>query len=199
MSIFYACYLAHTYRGDIINFVTTEGHSIWLKPAEPQYEDLQRLISRLSAGAGTPGFSPHITLLGQLTQGVDQIFPRLETLAASMTSFQVSFSHIRMFDRYFRSVILCAYPNSQLEALYGKAKSLLQVNPEEDYQPHLSLLYSDMETAHKKQLLEGVVIGSPLKVTIHEMVLMHTAGTPNEWQEVATLPLIHPPLDMRLP
>jgi len=54
--------------------------------------------------------------------------------------------------------------------------------------PHLSLLYSHLELANKKLLMESIAIGSPLTVTIKEAVLVETNGAPGQWQEVIRIP-----------
>ncbi|MBT3254057.1 MAG: hypothetical protein HN995_10350 [Candidatus Marinimicrobia bacterium] len=164
------------------------GHSIWLKPAEPEFDYLQNLITQLSQRGETPDFSPHITLLGQLTQEVAWIKAGLIEFIQSIEPFQLSFSHIGMFDQYFRSVIMHTHPNPVLDHLHASAMEQFEIKTNNTFLPHLSLLYSHLEIANKKLLMESIAIGSPLSVTINEAVLVETNGGPDQWQEVTRIP-----------
>src|SRR5689334_16074235 len=45
---------------------STAGASIWLLPAAKDFDLLRTIITELSTRFGTPGFEPHLTLLGDL-------------------------------------------------------------------------------------------------------------------------------------
>jgi len=105
-----------------------------------------------------------------------------------MTPFQLSFSHVGMFEQYFRSIILHTYPNSDLEQLHHQALQQFEINTNDTFVPHLSLLYSHLDLAEKKQLMEGLALGSPLSVTISEVLLVETSGSPQQWQEITRIP-----------
>ncbi len=115
-------------------------------PAKPQYDDLQHLISRLSELRETDHFSPHVTLLGQLSQEVDWIEERFTGFFPTIEPFKIILDQIGMFDQYYRSIIMHAEPSSILEQLYSKALQTFQVEPDGPFVPHLSLLYSDYES-----------------------------------------------------
>ncbi|NQT62631.1 MAG: 2'-5' RNA ligase family protein [Candidatus Marinimicrobia bacterium] len=146
------------------------------------------MIAQLSKRGETPNFSPHITLLGQLTQNVDWIKAKLIDFTQNVEPFQLSFSHIGMFDQYFRSIIMHTHLNPALDRLHASAKEQFEVKTNNTFVPHLSLIYSHLELANKKLLLESIAIGSPLSVTIKEAVLVETNGGPDQWQEVIRIP-----------
>jgi len=147
------------------------------------------LISKLSERGETPEFSPHITLLGQLQQEVGWIKTKLVEFTQDLEPFQLSFSHVGMFDQYFRSIIMHTHPNPSFEHLYSSALEQFEVKTNDVFVPHLSLLYSHHKLAYKRQLMEGLAIGSPLYMTIKEVVLVETIGGPDQWQEVLRIQL----------
>jgi len=167
----------------------TRGHSIWLIPTNPEYEYLQNLISQLSEREGTPKFSPHITLLGQLPQKVEWIKTKLIEFTQKLEPFQLSFSYIGMFDQYFRSIIMHTHLNPFLEDLHLRATRHFEITNNNTFVPHLSLLYSQLELHSKKMLMESMHIGFPLTVTITEVVLVETNGGPDQWREVVSVPI----------
>jgi 2'-5' RNA ligase len=146
------------------------------------------LITHLSERGVAPEFSPHITLLGQLTQNVDWIKAKLIDFTQNIEPFQLSFSHIGMFDQFFRSIIMHTHLNPILDRIHVRAMEQFEVKTNNTFVPHLSLLYSHLELANKKLLMESIAIGSPLTVTIKEAVLVETNGAPGQWQEVIRIP-----------
>ena len=70
----------------------------------------------------------------------------------------------------------------------GGAMEQFEIKTNNTFLPHLSLLYSHLEIANKKLLMESIAIGSPLSVTINEAVLVETNGGPDQWQEVTRIP-----------
>ncbi len=150
---------------------------------------MQNLIVRLSEKGETPAFAPHITLLGQLTQNVDSLKHKLINFTQKVQSFQLSLSHLGMYDKYFRSVVVHTHPSSVLDLLHRGAIEHFEVRTNNTFVPHLSLLYSHLRMRDKKLLMEGFVVGTPIRVNIKELVLVKTDGGPDQWQEVLRLPL----------
>lgn len=165
------------------------GHSIWLVPSRSGYDYFQALISDLANRGGTVGFSPHITLLGQLPQPVGLLKTKMQTCFGETDSFKLSFSRIGTFPEYFRSIILHIAPNHDLERLHHLAKRVFEPTSDKNFVPHLSLLYSHLDLASKKELLEKVTIEPPTSVRISEVLLMETKGPLSEWREILRIPL----------
>lgn len=165
-----------------------QGHSIWLIPGKPEFEYLQNLIVQLSDQTETPAFSPHITLLGQLPQNVDGIKTEMLDFFQGVKPFQLSLSHIGMFNHYFRSIVMHTHLNPVLEHLHMRAGEHFKQTNNNSYMPHLSLLYSNLDLISKKRLIESIAIGSPLILTIQEAVLVETQGDPDQWREVIRIP-----------
>ena len=175
-------------KGQNIVPVHTQGHSIWLIPASPEYDYLQRLIQQFSEKGATPPFPPHITLLGQLKQNPNWLKTQMLELYKDLDAFNLNFSHIGMFDTYFRSIVMHIHTNSVLAKLYARAKMHFKVETKDVYVPHLSLLYSNLEISQKKTLMEGVFIDSPFSVRIAGTVLVETNGAPDQWRQMLRIP-----------
>ncbi len=94
-----------------------------------------------------------------------------------------------MTDQYFRSIIIHTHLNPVLELLYSRAMKQFEIETNNTFVPHLSLLYSHLELHSKKLLLENIAIESPLTVMIKEVALVKTDGRPDQWQDVIRIPL----------
>jgi len=149
---------------------------------------LQRTIEILAQKCGTLKFSPHVTLLGQLSQKEKWIQIQLEQLSRASLPFQLDMNELSMVDQYFRSITLKVFPNPQLDRLYRNAVRTFKNSPENPYCPHLSLLYSDLQAAKKKQLMEDIVLPLPLSIQIGEVAIVKTEGKPGQWREIARFP-----------
>ena len=150
---------------------------------------MQGLIEQLAEKGSTPSFSPHITLLGQTKQKIDLFKPQMEEFFKNIEPFDISFSHMGMFDTYYRSIVMHTHPGSVLENMHTRAKSRLQEETRDLFMPHLSLQYSNLTLSEKQALLKDILIQFPLTVRIETAVLIETNGGPDQWQEILRIPL----------
>lgn len=102
--------------------------------------------------------------------------------------FQLSCSHIEMFNQYYRSIVMIANRNSRLETLYQKVRMYFEPERDDIFMPHVSLLYSDLDLKRKKELFESISIRYPLSVTISAALLVETNGGPDQWKEILRIP-----------
>lgn len=109
-------------------------------------------------------------------------------LVVGLNTFNLSFSQVGMFDTYFRSVVLLTNPNPDLKKIHTSWKKHFELDKEDGFMPHLSLLYSNMEVSRKKALMEGTAIEFPPSVRIEAVALVETSGPPNQWQEILRIP-----------
>jgi 2'-5' RNA ligase len=167
-----------------------QGHSIWLLPAQPEYEFLQNVIIQLSESGATQAFSPHITLLGQLKQNVNWLKPQMHDVFKDVKAFDISLTQVGKFDRYFRSIVLLMAVNPVLEGLHAQAKTHFKAELQDGFMPHLSLLYSNLEGSQKNLLMKDILLRLPLSIKIEAVSLVKTEGGPLQWQEILRLPLI---------
>ncbi len=158
-------------------------------PGDPEYAYFQDLISELSEQADSPKFSPHITLLGQLPQDFEHIKLEVNKLCNGLEALQLSFSHLGMFEQYFRSIILHTHPSQSLEDLHQRIRDILAPEENAPFVPHLSLLYSHLELNQKRLLMEGITLDLPIVVRINTIVITRTDGNPSQWQEAYKISL----------
>jgi len=186
--LFFAYIYISVIIGGIINTNTAAGYSIWLIPSEPQFSYLKSTIDIIAKEVNAPTFLPHITLLGQLDQRINHLQNELTKISQVFTAFDLELDRISTLDQYFRSIFFNVISSQNLIQLWHHAIVRLQV--EKDlYEPHLSLLYSHLNNTEKERLLKSYKVDLPLSITIDEIVLMKTKGSPEQWQVVDRYPL----------
>lgn len=136
------------------------------------------LIRRLAQLAGTPVFAPHITLAGAAVDG-----PALTTALAAFTPFNVTLNAVAHSDERFRCVTLTAEPDPTLLALRAALPGRPESRP---YEPHLSLVYGELDHTTRTGLCAKVDHDLPLRVTIDRVQLVAITDDPSAWPVLRT-------------
>lgn len=168
---------------------TARGVSLWLMPEGKAREHLAELIGGLAARLGTTPFAPHVTLLPGLGGPEDQVVDRARSLAASLSVFTVAFSEVAGLDRYFQCLFLRAQRDSPLEGAHGRAARVFERDPNPAFDPHLSLVYGDLDIDTKVPLareLSGEIGSSFEARRVHAW---RTQGPVGEWRPLASFDL----------
>lgn len=162
----------------------TTGHSIWLIPDPPEFYEYQRLINDLSLRTSTSVFSPHVTLLGQLPHDLEWLTAQFTTFFQQQPCLHIELHRMELQDQYFRSVILNVVPNPELHRLHTQALVGFRAEKIQPFLPHLSLLYSDLTLSTKKALIDSCETTFTSNVSLSEVHLVDTSGSPDQWQVV---------------
>lgn len=127
-------------------------HSLWLLPSQADEAYLQKLLQELSAEFDTPGFQPHLTVLGDLTLEREKIQYGARQAVTNTAPINAQVLDIAYFDEYFRSFFLHMEHQPALLALYERSCRQLGVVPDTGFMPHISLLYGSLQLATKQTL-----------------------------------------------
>lgn len=161
----------------------TSKYSLWLEPSGNIAYKLQERIRKLSKENGTPLFSPHVTLLGSLYASETELIPLADTLASSVEPFELELTKTGYRDTFYQSLFIHVKENSQLRELRNNACRLFDCN-EDEYMPHLSLLYGDLSRNEKERILNIIGREYYVRFSVNNMILMQTDGKPHQWRKV---------------
>lgn len=169
---------------------TAKGYSIWLMPAKPEFDLLQRTISELGLQFQSPSFDPHLTLLGSVEGTEKNMRKCVQTLADEFASFKLKLCGYEMLDTFFMSLFLPTDLPSVLSQCHHRAKELSQWTLPPNYYPHLSLIYAELSKEEKLGIVKklGPELGS-LELTIDRIQLYCTAGAVADWCRIEDLKL----------
>jgi len=163
-------------------------YSLWLEPTGNTAYKLQQRIKELSKKYDTPLFSPHVTLLGGLTASKTELEALTETLVSSVTPFDLKLTNAGYLNTFYQSLFIHVEQNEGLTYLHKNACRLFDC-PEEyenEYMPHLSLLYGDINQKQKEKILNNIGREFYIRFTAKKVVLMHTDGKPEQWKKIHT-------------
>jgi 2'-5' RNA ligase len=157
------------------------GFSLWLMPEGSTHERFGEIIARLSGRHGTPGFEPHVTLLGELPGPEELVLERCADLVRHLRPLTLHPLTADHGDTYFHCVFVTVELTPDLRAARERALELLGGH-DVAFHPHLSLLYGDFSVREKETVVAEVTreIGGPFEVRAIDVVA--TMGAPESWR-----------------
>ncbi len=163
---------------------TESAYSLWLRPFGEVGFELRQQIKELSKQFDSPLFYPHVTLLGNPKLHETKLIQLTETLAHSLKPFTVYLERGGMRDRYFQSLFVTVKKSDPLMSAHHIAKELFDCEEEEDFFPHLSLIYGDQTEEEKNRLLNVMGRSFNMQFDVHSVLLMKTGEDVNSWEKI---------------
>ena len=152
-------------------------------------EHLAQVIAELARRFGTPGFEPHVTLLGGLTRPEREMVARTQAVARRLSPLPVLLTTPDGGGEYFRCVFVGVAENEALLAAHALAGQACGAVPASPLRPHLSLLYGHLPPATKRTVLSELA-GLPWdQFEVRQLQLVRTEGAPSDWRTGATFTL----------
>jgi len=162
--------------------------SLWLRPHGDVAFALQQRIDELADKYGTPSFEPHVTLLGGLTGRETGLIQLTDTLASYLHPFELKLTEAGIGNTYYRSLFACGKETEVLLKARENARRLFDVdvgkNSEDDYFPHLSLLYGELSRDEKQRILNVIGRKFYITFTVQNLLLVKTTGKPDRWKKI---------------
>ena len=163
-------------------------YSIWLIPNGEKYMLLRTKIIELSHIFNGIKFLPHITLISNLDYDEKFLSKKVENIAKQVKPFNIYFDKIGYSDEFFQSFFINVRINSHL-AYIRKIALLNFPKINEEFNPHLSLAYGNIESKIKKNLKNK--IHCPIKnFKVKELYLAHNDEINFKWKVINKFPLI---------
>ena len=126
--------------------------SVWIPPAGPALDRIQKAMRLVHKRGGGPTFHPHVTLLSGIETTQADAELKLKRLASRIERFTIKLGRIEWRDEYFRCLYATAALSEELAAARRAAHEAFEMNPPTPYEPHLSLLYGNLDEALKREL-----------------------------------------------
>jgi len=165
------------------------GLSLWLMPDEPARDHLGALIGSLADRLGTAPFAPHVTLLPGLSGPEGEVLDRAHVVAAELRPLPLAFSGTHGTDAYFRCLFFRVVSTSALWDAYALAARHFGREPEETFDPHLSLAYGSLASGTRADLARELSPQLPGPLTTSHLHVWRTDGPVRDWRELAALAL----------
>lgn len=127
-------------------------------------------------------FRPHVTLLDKLIGSEQDLLSRASALAAVVSPLKMHCAKIGYLDEYFKCLFIRVKKTHDLMQAHMRAREIFEWQSEAEYMPHLSLVYGNLPSMTKKEIVSGLrgnlrSIGFDVK----SVQLVVTQGQPDEW------------------
>jgi 2'-5' RNA ligase len=140
----------------------------WLTPAEPARQYFTTVISELAARFDAPAFAPHVTVY--VTKAEDENAAELiDCVMANRPPYRLSTRGIDHSDTFTKTVFVQFRSEPELTALSAAFRSASNWQHEYPLNPHLSLLYKDIDQETKRELAAAIAL--PFTEVIFDRVI----------------------------
>jgi 2'-5' RNA ligase len=129
----------------------------WLCPAEPAREKLSAIIRDLATRFDAPVFEPHVTLDATNT---DRQNPKkvLTDVMSQRQKYRLSIRGLDYSDEFTKTLFVQFAPDPDLARLTKDLRRASASPSDYELNPHLSLLYKDMDTETKRGLAVSIAL-----------------------------------------
>ena len=170
-------------------------YSLWLIPGVDTtvYRRLKTTITELAAEhEDAPVFEPHITVVGGIDSERTVLKETTQTLANQTDPLTVAVEGVRWSTTRHQCVFLAVEPTLELGELHQSARKAVN-KPATAYHPHLSLIYSEMDLAERRDIARSIDMAMlPDSLTCQRLQLIDTTGAESEWETAVSVRLSDP-------
>jgi len=167
----------------------TKGYSIWLIPDSEDGQGFQQNIQALANLFGSPLFSPHITLIGEVDLDLESLIDKFNQLQDTAEMQDLCTLSIDYHDTFFRSIVYQVAMSEALMNLNRTARRLFDRNSDPAYYPHLSLLYSNISENEKREAIQKLDPIETIAFQATEIHLIRTQGRVSDWELIQRVEL----------
>lgn len=131
-------------------------YALWLMPAGKVYNRFASIISKLSIKYSSPKFEPHVTLFSSIELTEEEILGKTQELSHLINSYTMHLTTVGYEDYYFRALFVKAEKTPDVLEVNRKAKEIFGIQANQEYMPHLSLLYGNFPEVIKKEIIQEI-------------------------------------------
>lgn len=165
-------------------------YCVWIIPPQPIFDELNKIITNLSAEYRGPVFKSHMTLLGSTECKLDDIQKAVEAVARNTKKLKLSLGPVSFSTTYFQSVLVRVNSTAQLMQLNLDLKRALGIE-NNLFMPHISLMYGDHDMNTREEIAAKIKLGNTSFIA-DSIVIVPVAekSEPKDWEPVITIPLV---------
>ncbi|HIA99465.1 MAG TPA: hypothetical protein EYO30_05690 [Gemmatimonadetes bacterium] len=152
-------------------------YSIWLLPSETDKLYLSQTIQPLGKKYDAPVFDPHCTLFSPITdpESAKTIIDQL-----NFKPFEVTMSGLNQSDNIWKTLFIELENNAQMTILNQLFSQTIDF--EYDFQPHISLIYKELNMNTKKTVIEKLIVKNSYRMG--SIAIVDTSGPVEDWKIV---------------
>src|SRR2546423_4443028 len=129
----------------------------WLCPAEPAREHFGAIIGDLAARFDAPVFEPHMTVYVAEADG-ENPEAVLQKVLNGLQPFRLAVSRLDYSDKFTKTLFVQFAPHARLTRFSEDLRSASASPSDYQLNPHLSLLYKEMDQETKRWLAASITL-----------------------------------------
>lgn len=164
------------------------GYSIWLSFKGQSALKLQETISALSRKFSAPEFQPHLTLVGDIDLGLEEVRGLAKRFAAAVIPSEIPIRGVEISDEYFMALYLAVEIPPELQSMRERVARSANSRSYKLDAPHVSLLYGTPgrnALVKAQESVEGDFEGKRLRVSGPSIVQSSKTTPISDWKLVA--------------
>lgn len=147
--------------------------------------DLSEIISKLARKYNGPVFQPHCTLIGKTDISLPRMKSAIINLMNNFKPIEVHPGKIGYTDNIWRSLYIELKEKKMLTKWHEHICDLLSINFDNDYLPHISLMYNTVSEKEKIKIGETLQLKSVYE--IHSIQVIDCGEKVEDWRTVLKL------------
>ena len=168
------------------------GYSIWLNFSQPCAQRLQDRIESFSKRNSSPCFQPHLTLLGDMDLGLDEVRKVAEIFRDGAVPCDLPVQDVGRSDRYFMALFLSVEIPATLQLARKQSALMAGQGTRQLDAPHVSLAYGEFKPECLSQDLGTLKQEfSNARLSVGSISIVHSSKTVpiSEWKPIETFSL----------
>jgi 2'-5' RNA ligase len=175
----------------IVTLMENVPSALWLIPGSKVHPTFSSVIRELSVKFGGPVFTPHVTLLSQISGATRPVLELSAQLAGVIPPFEVRFSRVTHSSEHLRAVFLELPRSPELIEARRLAERLFPNVAASHFSPHISLAYGSIDRAQAESEFESILAQIPRRFVLGalELVRASSGSSVEAWRRLRTSPL----------
>ena len=164
------------------------GYSIWLSFQGPGALKLQETISCLSRQFSAPEFQPHLTLVGDIDLGLEEVRSLAKRFTGGFIPSEIPIRSVEISDEYFMALHLSVEIPPDLQSMRETVARSANARSYKLDAPHVSLLYGTPgrdALANAQETVRADFAGATLRVSGPSIVQSSKTTPISDWKLVA--------------
>ncbi|WP_421521783.1 haloacid dehalogenase [Ochrobactrum quorumnocens] len=159
-------------------------YSIWLRPAQDDLKFLEEIVRDLSQRFNSTVFEPHATLVPDMSYSVEELLPKVISLAIGRRPLELLIEDVTGSEAYFRSFYARLEKAPPLMRLKQDSLEISSEASLQSFMPHVSLAYGVDDSTLKQtemQRLANKLSGRKLRFD-RLVIVSSSSDTPiDDW------------------
>src|SRR5581483_9318774 len=150
--------------------------SVWIPVTDPALHAIDEASRVARHCGGGPVIKPHLTLLMGIETTLESANEKLRKLAIRLQPFTVQLGRVDWRHEYFRCLFVTAEPSEALTEAHRLAHEIFEMNPPDPFEPHVSLIYGDIDERLKRDIAAELGGAVPTSFTARAIQLVQAAA-----------------------